>query len=89
MPLINVTDEGAQIPAKNGRKQLSIYNEGPDPVRRGWKAVTYDGTAATDGLLMPVGSSWAGGGHDVDLGGALHFICAAGETATISYEERG
>jgi hypothetical protein len=51
--------------------------------------VTYDGTAATDGLLMPVGSSWAGGGHDVDLGGALHFICAAGETATISYEERG
>ena len=89
MPFITVTDEGTVLPAQNGRKQLSICNEGPDPVRRGWKPVTYDGTAATDGLLMPVGSTWAGGGSGLDLGGDLYFICSEGETATVSYEERG
>jgi hypothetical protein len=89
MPLLTVTQSGATLPAKNGRKQLTIHNEGPAAVRRGWQPVTFNGTAATDGLLMPAGSTWAAGGHDLDLGGPLHFICAAGQTATLSYEERG
>lgn len=89
MPLISVTDAGTVLPSKPGRKQLHIHNEGPDPLRYGWEpVVTNNGTAGTDGFLMPVGVPMAMAGRELDIEGALKLITATGETATVSYTER-
>lgn len=89
MPTIDVDQTGMEIPAKVGRKQLIVRNEGSDSLRYGWEAtVTNDGTAATDGVLLKVDEVVAFAGLDIDPTGTLKLICASGETATVSYTER-
>jgi hypothetical protein len=89
MPKLSVTSAGAVVPAKPGRKQLILINEGPSAVRYGWEPIiTANNTAATDGALLVSGASLAFGGRDLDISNALKFITAAGDTATLSYTER-
>jgi hypothetical protein len=90
MPIISVTDQGATVPGNVGRKQLHLFNEGPDNVRYGFEdVVTFNGTAATDHCFWPANSPLLLGGPDLDISGQIRVICAAGETATISYTEKG
>lgn len=52
-----------------------ILNDGPNPVY-----VDFDATVTTaTGMLIPAKSWWSG---DVPIT-SLHFICAAGQTATV------
>lgn len=90
MPLISVTATGTELPASLGRKQILLRNEGPNDLRFGWEtSVTNNGTAGTDGVLLKVDDPLTLGGISLDLSGALKLICAAGETATVSYTTRG
>ena len=91
MPLLSVTDAGTEIPGSlTKRSQILLRNEGPDDLRFGWEeTVTNNATAATDGVLLKVDDPISLGGADLDLRGNLKLICAAGETATVSYTTRG
>ena len=86
---IDVTDEQAFIPSMPGRKQLILCNEGPESVRYGWESATTSDDSETDGVLLTAGQTLALGGRELDLAAQLYLICASGETATVSYTERG
>jgi hypothetical protein len=81
MPFLSVTDAGAAIPSKVGRKQLHFRNEGPDPVRYAFES------DASEGFLLNINEGLALGGADLGLNSAIHFITDTAETATISYTE--
>jgi len=86
--IINVTATQTKIPHAIARKQLILFNEGPNDVRGGWESnLTNDGTA-TDGMLIPAGSPVAVSGREIDVSGEFFLVCAAGETAKVSYTQK-
>lgn len=81
---VAVTSAATLIKASNvNRTVLTVVNEGANPVRIGFDAtVTYNGTAATDGILLQVNQ-----GTEINNTSAVYAICAAALTATLSFSE--
>lgn len=89
MPTIAVTATRTSIPAKTGRKQLILRNEGTNNVRIGWESdLTSNGTAATDGLLLKPDDRITLDRKESDISGPLFLVCAATQTATVSYTQK-
>lgn len=76
------------IPSKIGRKQLMLRNTGENVVYYGWEA-DVSATGGTQGIPLEPDEFIAFGGQDLDLGSELKLICAAGQTTTVNYSQKG
>jgi hypothetical protein len=88
MPTIAVTATRTSIPARVGRKQLRIRNEGTNNARFGWESNITSSGAATDGVLLKPDEREVFESKMIDVSGPLFLICATGQTATVSYTEK-
>lgn len=79
---VSVTSTATVIKVPNSsRTSIILYNEGANPCRIGFDSTVTSG-GANDGILLPVGGSLSLGNI-----GLIYAICAAAQTATVSYIE--
>lgn len=91
MPRLAITSTVGSIPARTARKGLVIKPvEGGDPVKFGFASTLAFASGANEGVLLEEGEplvlSHSGPGANL-ASVAVYFVCDAGGTAEVVYQE--